>query len=81
MNEIFNGEDGKISGRRVIGTIFLMAGIALLFIEQYQDGGLDRFAPSIICLSVGLLFWGLVTVQNIIGIFNRRIENERRNEN
>lgn len=65
MKEIFCGDDGKLSGRRLFGTIFLFVGLAFEGIAQFQDGDWLRFIPGAIVMLVGALMWGFVTIQNI----------------
>jgi drug/metabolite transporter (DMT)-like permease len=66
MKDIFSGEDGKPSGRRVIGTGLILLGSGLLIVGQLQTGDVvGRIAPGSIALLAGALFWGLVTWQNI----------------
>lgn len=63
---ILNGKDGKPSGRRIAGTVFLAASVALAIVAQVQGvKELIEMAPSALCGLVGLFLWGLVTTQNI----------------
>ena len=67
MKDIFTGEDGKLSGRRIIGTILIIWGAILLTIGQVQDGDIiGRVLPGSVAILGGSLFWGLVTVQNMV---------------
>ena len=72
MNEIFNGSDGKPSGRRIIGTILIAWGSALLspipFTLLQGNGMWDvvgMIAPGAVLVFIGAYFWGLITSQNI----------------
>jgi CHASE2 domain-containing sensor protein len=65
MKEIFMGEDGKPSGRRIIGTLFFVAGIASGIYAMAIPGGWDKFIPMAAFLFVGLFLWGMVTMQNV----------------
>lgn len=66
MKEVFVGDDGRPSGRRILGTLLIVWGIALLSVGQFQSGDwIGRIAPGVVLLIVGAIFWGLVTMQNI----------------
>jgi drug/metabolite transporter (DMT)-like permease len=65
MKEIFCGEDGKLSGRRLFGTVFLFVGLAFEIVAQFQTGDWLRFVPGGAAMFVGLLLWGFVTIQNV----------------
>ena len=65
MKEIFLGEDGKLSGRRLFGTVFLFSGLALECLAQFQTGDWMKFIPGGIVMLVGLMLWGFVTIQNV----------------
>jgi hypothetical protein len=72
MMEIFNGADGKPSGRRIIGTILILWGSALLSPIPWtlaQGSGMwdviGMIAPGSVIVLVGAYFWGLITSQNI----------------
>ena len=64
---VFSGADGRLSGRRIIGTALVGWGAALITLGQIQTGGdlLSRVIPGVILLAVGALFWGMVTVQSL----------------
>lgn len=63
---ILNGKDGKLSGRRIAGMVFLAACVVLAIIAQIQGiKELIQMAPSALCGVIGLFLWGLITVQNI----------------
>ena len=63
---IFSGADGKPSGRRIFGTVFLFASGVSVFIAQFQGlTELVQLAPAGLLAVVGLFLWGFVTVQNL----------------
>lgn len=67
--EIFKGNDGKVSGRRVFGSVFLFLGGGLSIHAQII--GIDDYiqlAPAGLCMFVGLFLWGAITAQNITNI-------------
>ena len=67
MKDIFAGEDGRLSGRRIIGTLLIVVGSALLCVGQFQSGDIiGRILPGSVAILGGSLFWGLVTVQNMV---------------
>jgi len=66
MKDIFSGDDGKLSGRRIIGTTLIFWGAVLLTIGQLQDGDIiGRILPGSVAIVGGAIFWGLVTIQNL----------------
>jgi hypothetical protein len=65
MKEIFMGEDGKPSGRRIIGTLFFVAGIASGIYAMAIPVDWLKFIPMGSFLFVGLFLWGMVTMQNV----------------
>lgn len=68
---VFRGPDGKLSGRRIIGTAFLTIGGGLLIASQFQDGDWTRVLPGVISATIGAFFWGMVTVQNIQDVLKK----------
>jgi len=69
MMEIFKGNDGKVSGRRVLGTLFLFLGGGLsIHIQIIGFNELLQLAPAGLCMFVGLFLWGAITAQNITNI-------------
>jgi len=80
--EIFNGRDGKPSGRRIIGAILITWGGVLLTIASLQPlfegvtvwDVVMRLGPGVILAFVGAYFWGLITAQNIKDIINAKKE-------
>lgn len=65
MKEIFLGEDGKLSGRRVFGFAFFVAGITAGFVAMFAPGEWPKYIPMGSFLFVGCFLWGMVTMQNI----------------
>jgi hypothetical protein len=65
MKDIFCGEDGKLSGRRIIGAACIGAGVAAGFVGMFVDGDWTRFIPFGGLIFSGLFLWGMITVQNI----------------
>lgn len=66
LGGLFHGPDGKLSGRRILGTVSILGGIGLEAAAQFQAGDiLQRLLPGAICLMAGMLMWGLVSWQNI----------------
>lgn len=66
LGGLFHGQDGKLSGRRILGTISILGGLALEAAAQFQEGDiLQRLLPGAICLLAGMIMWGLVSWQNI----------------
>jgi hypothetical protein len=65
MKDIFLGADGKISGRRIIGALCFIAGVAAGFIGMFIAGDWTKYIPFGGLIFSGLFLWGLITVQNI----------------
>ena len=66
MTGILRGPDGKLSGRRLLGTIALAWAGVLETIAQIQ--GLASWVgilPGAVLALAGLILWGLVSWQNI----------------
>jgi hypothetical protein len=63
--------DGHYSpkGRKIAAWICLLLGVSLLIAGTFQSPAADlesKVLPAIIALLCSLLFWGVLTVQNII---------------
>ena len=66
---LFRGSDGKVQGRKVAAVICFVTGIALLILGAVQPPEVDlqgRVVPAVVALVFALLFWGLLTVQNVV---------------
>lgn len=73
MKDLLSGSDGALSMRRIIGSALIVLGAALLVIGQFQVGDvLGRIAPGSVALVAGLVFWGVVTVDNILSAVGRK---------
>lgn len=66
---LLRGANGKVQGRKLAAWICFVVGLALLVQESLEPATVDaqsRIAPAVVALVFSLLFWGLVTVQNIV---------------
>ena len=65
---LIHGGDGKIQGRKLAAWLCFLLGLALLVIGSLEPPQADlsaRIAPALVALVFSLLFWGLLTVQNV----------------
>lgn len=65
---IIHGSDGYIQGRKIAAIVCFVSGIGLLVQSVFQpsDMGLEaRVGPAVIALIFALVFWGLLTIQNV----------------
>jgi len=64
---IIHSVDGSISWRRALGTLLVFIGTGLIVVSQFQAGEvIAKIAPGVVLLIAGGIFWGLVTVQNLL---------------
>jgi hypothetical protein len=66
---LLRGADGRIQARKLAAWICFVIGVALLVQGSLQPASVDvqsKIAPAVVALVFSLLFWGLVTVQNIV---------------
>lgn len=66
---ILRGPDGKIQDRKLAAWISFTLGSALLVQGAFLPAGTDiqsKIGPAVVALCFSLLFWGLVTVQNVV---------------
>lgn len=69
---IFHGSDGQFSGRRLFGTGFLIAGTVMAWnLQAMHDLTWVNLVPMGVVFLVGLILWGLVTIQNIKDIASK----------
>jgi hypothetical protein len=66
---LLRGPNGRLQSRKLAAWISFDTGIALLargaFLPPSESVG-ARVVPAIVGLGFSLLFWGLVTVQNVV---------------
>jgi hypothetical protein len=65
---VIHGSDGNIQGRKIAAIVCFVSGIGLLIHSVFQpsDIGLEaRIGPAIVALTFALVFWGLLTIQNV----------------
>jgi len=63
------GEDGKVQSRKLAAWICFVLGIVLLVRGTYlpPDAGIEsKIVPAVVALVFSLLFWGLMTIQNVV---------------
>jgi hypothetical protein len=66
---ILRGADGHVQGRKLAAWICFFLGIALLVQGTFvpaSDGIQAKVVPAVVAFCFSLLFWGLVTVQNVV---------------
>jgi hypothetical protein len=66
---ILRGADGHVQGRKLAAWICFFLGIALLVQGTFipaSDGIQAKVVPAVVALFFSLLFWGLVTIQNVV---------------
>jgi hypothetical protein len=66
---LLRGPDGKVQARKLASWICFVVGLALLVQGSLLQPSAEieaRIAPAIVALVFSLLFWGLVTVQNVV---------------
>ena len=63
------GSDGHVQGRKLAAWICFFLGIALLVQGTFipaSDGIKAKVVPAVVAFCFSLLFWGLVTIQNVV---------------
>jgi len=63
------GADGKLQSRKLAAWISFLLGIGLLVQGSFLPpaAGLEsKVLPALVALLFSLLFWGLLTVQNVV---------------
>jgi hypothetical protein len=66
---ILRGADGRVQGRKLAAWICFFLGIALLVQGTFvpaADGIQAKVVPAVVALCFSLLFWGMVTIQNVV---------------
>jgi hypothetical protein len=66
---LLRGADGRVQGRKLAAWICFFLGIALLVQGTFlpaSDGIQAKVVPAVVALCFSLLFWGLVTIQNVV---------------
>lgn len=66
---ILRGADGRVQGRKLAAWICFFLGIALLVQGTFipaADGIQAKVVPAVVAFCFSLLFWGMVTIQNIV---------------
>ena len=66
---LLRGADGKIQGRKLAAWISFILGIALLVQGTFippAAGIQAKVVPAVVAFVFSLLFWGLVTIQNVV---------------
>lgn len=74
--QVFTGHDGNLSGRRVIGTAFLFAGLNDLLRVALRPWPTEitpwvlayALGPGVVITAVGLWMWQWISEQNIKAI-------------
>src|SRR5687768_3821401 len=63
IGEIFRGEDGLLSGKRIIGTTCITVGLALTIRASIYSSSLSEQAVLIApVFAAGLAMWGITSV-------------------
>jgi hypothetical protein len=66
---ILRGADGHVQGRKLAAWICFFLGIALLVQGTFipaSEGIQAKVVPAVVAFCFSLLFWGLVTIQNVV---------------
>ena len=66
---ILRGADGRVQGRKLAAWICFFLGIALLVQGTFvpPTAGIQaKVVPAVVALCFSLLFWGMVTIQNVV---------------
>ncbi len=66
---ILRGADGRVQGRKLAAWICFFLGIALLVQGTFippAAGIQAKVVPAVVALCFSLLFWGMVTIQNVV---------------
>ena len=66
---ILRGADGRAQGRKLAAWICFFLGIALLVQGTFippAAGIQAKVVPAVVALCFSLLFWGMVTIQNVV---------------
>jgi hypothetical protein len=66
---LLRGTDGKLQSRKLAAWISFLLGIGLLVQGSFLPpaAGLEsKVLPALVALLFSLLFWGLLTVQNVV---------------
>jgi len=66
---ILRGADGRVQGRKLAAWICFFLGIALLVQGTFippAAGIQAKVVPAVVAFFFSLLFWGLVTIQNVV---------------
>jgi hypothetical protein len=65
---LLRGADGRLQGRKLAAILCFLLGIGLLIYGAVAPGAMTlevRVGPALVALVFALLFWGLLTVQNV----------------
>jgi hypothetical protein len=68
-DSLLRGSNGKVQGRKLAAWICFFLGITLLVQGTFipaTDGIQAKVVPAVVALCFSLLFWGLVTIQNVV---------------
>ena len=66
---VLRGADGKVQGRKLAAWICFFLGIALLIQGTFlpaAEGIQAKVVPAVVAFCFSLLFWGMVTIQNVV---------------
>ncbi|MGA2548007.1 MAG: hypothetical protein ABSF43_15775 [Rectinemataceae bacterium] len=66
---LMRGGDEKLQGRKIAAWICFILGIGLLIQGSFlpKTAGIEsKVLPAIVALIFSLLFWGLLTIQNVV---------------
>lgn len=67
--DILHGADGKLQSRKLAAWICFLLGVGLLVQGSFlpASAGLEsKVLPAVVALLFSLLFWGLLTIQNVV---------------
>lgn len=65
---LLKGSDGRLQGRKAAAVICFLLGVGLLVHSTFLPPGTSleaRVGLAVVALVFSLLFWGLLTIQNV----------------